>query len=63
MGPVTNIKRYHLRPDKLRHEFEDEYAHLIRRPDMERVAPSTLAPPLYTLVDRRAKEQSRGSWR
>ena len=48
---ASHIKRYHLRPPLLRHDFGDEYAHFAWGPDLGSAAASTLTSPLYTLVD------------
>ena len=49
---ASHIKPYQLRPLSLRHDFGDLYAHFAWGPDLGLVADSTLASPLYTLVDR-----------
>ena len=59
---ASHIKPYHLRPPSLRHEFDDEYAHFAWGPDLGLVADSTLASPLYTLVDRCTIHLPNGSW-
>ena len=49
---ASHIKPYHLRPPPLRHDFGDGYAHFARGRDLELAAASTLASPIYTLLDR-----------
>ena len=49
---ASHIKPYHVRPPRLRHDFGDEYAHFAWGPDLGLAADSTIASPLYTLVDR-----------
>ena len=48
---ASHIKPCHLRPPPVRHDFGDEYAHFAWGPDLGLGAASTLASPLYTLVD------------
>ena len=59
---ASHIKPYYLRPLSLRHDFGDEYAHFAWGPDLGLVADSTLASPLYTLVDRCTIQSPNGSW-
>ena len=59
---ASHIKPYHLRPPSLRHDFDDEYAHFAWGPDLVFGAASTLASPLYTLVDRCTIQLPNGSW-
>ena len=59
---TSHIKPYHRRPLTLRHEFGEEYAHFAWGPDLGLVADSTLASPLYTLVDRCTIQLPNGSW-
>ena len=50
---ASHIKPYHLRPSSLRYDLGDEYAHFAWGPDLGLLAAaSTLASPIYTLVDR-----------
>ena len=58
----SHIKPYHLRPPLLRHGFGDEYAHFAEGPDLGLAASSTLASPLYTLVDCCTIQLPNGSW-
>ena len=46
----------------MRHDFGDEYAHFAWGPDLGLVADSTLASPLYALVDRCTIQLPNGSW-
>ena len=46
------IKILHVRPERLRHAFEDEFAHFIWGADSGLVEISTVAAPLYILTDR-----------
>ena len=59
---ASHLKPYHLRPQSLRHDFGDEYAHFAWGPDLGLMADSTLASPLYTLVDRCTIQFPNGSW-
>ena len=59
---ASHIKPYYLRPPSLRHDFGDEYAHFAWGPDLGLVADSTMASPLYTLVDRCTIQFPDGSW-
>ena len=59
---ASHIKPYNLRPPSLRHDFGDEYAHCAWGPDLGLGAVSTLASPLYTLVDRCTIQLPNGSW-
>ena len=59
---ASHIKLYHLRPPSLRHDFGDEYAHFAWGSDLGLVAASTLASPLYTLVDRCTTQLPNGFW-
>ena len=49
---ASYIKPYYLRPLSLHHDLGDEYAHFTGGADLGLVADSTLASPLYILVDR-----------
>ena len=59
---ASHIKLYNLRPPSLRHDYGDEYAHFAWDPDLGLDAASTLASPLYTLVDRCAVQLPNRSW-
>ena len=59
---ASHIKPYHLRPPSLRHDFGEEYAHFAWGPDVGLGAASTLASPLYTLVDHCMIQLPNGSW-
>ena len=59
---ASHIKPYHLRPPQLRHDFGDEYAQFAWGPDLGLAAASTLASPIYTLVDRCPIQFPNGSW-
>ena len=59
---ASHIKPHHLRPPPLRHDFGDGYAHFSCGPDLGLGAASTLASPLYTLVDRCTIQLLNGSW-
>ena len=59
---ASHIKPYHLRPPLLRHDFGDGYAHFTWGPDLGLTAASTLASPIYTLVDRCPIQLPNGSW-
>ena len=47
---------------RLRHDFGDEYAHSTWGPDLGLADDSTVASPLYTLVDRQSVERANGTW-
>ena len=51
---AANIKVFHERPEHMRHEFEDEFAHLAWGADLGLGITSTVAVSLYTLTDRKA---------
>ena len=59
---AANIKTFHLRPERLRHAFEDEFAHLAWGADLGLADTSTVAVPLYTLTDRQAIESTGSGW-
>ena len=59
---ASHIKPHHLRPPVLRHDFGDEYAHFTWGPDLGLGAASTLASPLYTLVDHCTIQLLNGFW-
>ena len=59
---ASHIKPYHLRPPSLRHDFGDEYAHFAWGPDLGLAAASTLASPIYTLVDHCTIQLPNGPW-
>ena len=59
---ASRIKPYHLRPPPLRHDFVDEYAHFAWSLDLGLAATSTLALPIYTLVDHCLIQLRNGSW-
>ena len=60
---ASHIKPYHLRPPSLRHDFGDEYAHFAWGPDLGLGAASTLASPLYTLVNHCTIQVQNGFWK
>ena len=49
---TSHITPYHLKPQSLRHDFGEEYAHIAWGPDVRLAAASILASSIYTLVDR-----------
>ena len=59
---ASHIKPYHLRPPPLRHDFGDEDAHFVSSPDVGLAGASTLASPIYSLVDRCPIQLPNGSW-
>ena len=59
---ASHIKPYHLRPPSLRHDFGKEYAHFACGPGLGLAVASTLASPIYTLVDRCSIQLPNGSW-
>ena len=60
---AANIKRFHLRPDDLRHDFENEFAHLAWGVDFGLAEPSIVASPMYTLIDRKAVIGQGNAWK
>ena len=59
---ASHIMPYHLRPPSLRHDFRDEYAHFALDPDLGLATASTLASPIYTLMDRCPIQLPNESW-
>ena len=59
---AANIKVFHERPEHMRHDFEDEFAHLARGVDLGLGSTSTVAVPLYTRTDRNAVGEPGGAW-
>lgn len=51
--PTSSIKTFHTRPPDLHHPMENEVPLQVRNSDLGLAAPSTVAAPLYTLIDRR----------
>ena len=60
---AANIKMFHIRPDDLRHDFENEFAHLAWGVDFGLAEPSIVASPMYTLIDRRAVMDQGNAWK
>ena len=58
---ASHIKPYHIRPPQLRHDFGDEYAHFAWGPDLGLATDSTIASPLYTLIDRFSVRHANGT--
>ena len=56
------IKPYHLRPPSLCHYFGDKHAHFAWGLELGLAAASTLASPIYTLVNRCPIQLPNGSW-
>ena len=56
------IKAFYLRPEHLRHAFENEFAHLAWGADLELEDTSTVAVPLYTLTDLQAVGSTGNGW-
>ena len=54
---ATYVKTLHIRSPRLRREFEDEFAQMVRGADLGLTGAATAAEPVYTLFDRRAVEQ------
>ena len=59
---AANIKTFHVRPEHLRHAFEDQFAHLAWGTGLGLADTSTVAVPLYTLTGRRAIEGTGAGW-
>ena len=53
---------HHRRPPSLLHDFDDEYAYFASGLDLGLATASTLASPIYTLVDRCPIQHPNGSW-
>ena len=60
---AANIKMFHLRPDDLRHDFENEFAHLAWGIDFGLAEPSIVASPMYTVIDRKAVMGQGNAWK
>ena len=60
---ASHLKPYHVKPTGLCHEFGDEYAHFAWKADLGLALPSTVASPLYALVDRSAVSSGDNSWK
>ena len=59
---VANVKPFNLRPADLRHELEDEFAHAAWGPDFVLAEVSTVASPVYILLDRKAVQGKGDAW-
>ena len=59
---AANIKVFHERPERLRHDSEEEFAHIAWGADLGLAGTSTVAVSLYTLTDRHAVEGPAGAW-
>ena len=59
---ASHIKPYPLRPPPLRHDVNGEYAQFAWGPDLGLGTASTLASPLYTVVDRCTIQLSNEFW-
>ena len=59
---AANVKVFHERPEHLRHDVEDEFAHLGWGADVGLGSTSTMAVPLCTLTDRKALRDSERGW-
>ena len=60
--PAANIKVFLKRPEHMRPDFEDEFAHLAWGANLGLGSTSTVAEPLYTLTDRNAVGGPGGAW-
>ena len=60
---ASNIKMFHSRPDDLRHDFENEFAHLAWGVDFGLAEQSIIASPMYTLEDRKAVMGQGNAWK
>ena len=60
---LANIKMFHSRPDDLRHDFENEFAHLAWRVDFGLAESSIVASPMHTLIDRKAVMGQGNAWK
>lgn len=59
---AADLKPFHERPAELRHDFEDDFAHLASGLDVGLTKKSTVAAPLYTLIDRKAWWVKADTW-
>ena len=48
--PAANIKIFHERPERFRHDFEDEFARLAWAADLGLAGTSAVAAPFYTCL-------------
>ena len=60
---AANIKMFHLRPDNLRHDFENEFSHLAWEVDFGLAEPSVVASSMYILIDRMAVMGQGNAWK
>ena len=59
---AASMKIFHERPERLRHDFEVDFAHLAWGADLGLAGISTVAVPLYTLTDRQAVGSPGDAW-
>ena len=62
---ASDIKPFHVRPEHLRHSFEDEFAHVIWSVDLGLADTSVVAVPLYTSIEKRVvkgRGESNTAW-
>ena len=59
---AANIKMFQARPEHLRHDFEDEFAHFVWGADLGLAEVSIAAKPLYTLTDRKPTRVGGDTW-
>ena len=60
---ASSIKMFHLSLDDLRHDHENEFAHLEWGDYFGLAKPSIVASPMYTLIDRKAVMGSGNAWK
>ena len=54
---------FHLRPDDLRHDLKNEFAHLAWGVDFGLAEPSIVSSPMYTLIDRKIVIGQGNAWK
>ena len=60
---AANIKMFHLRPDDLCHDFENEFAHLTWGVGFGLAEPLILPSRMYTPIDRNAMMGQGNAWK
>lgn len=59
---AANVKKLYIRPESLRHSFQDEVSQLTWEADSELAEAIASVPPLYTLTDRKVVLGPESSW-
>lgn len=60
---AADLHTFHVQPERLRHPFADEFAHVARGADLGLAEALTIVAPLYTLTDRQAVGSSENAWK